>query len=122
MFRRRVLALSLSTLAVALCAAAADVTGKWTGKYESPRGTREVTFDLKAEGDQLTGKVITARGESEIQEGKVSGDEISFVQVVSFQGREFRMLYKGKVSGDEIQFTRSVGDRPPREFVAKRVK
>ncbi|MCP5114121.1 MAG: hypothetical protein GY953_25095, partial [bacterium] len=106
----------------AVSAVAADATGKWTGEYETPRGKREVTYDLKAEGDQLTGKVITTRGESDIEEGKVSGDEISFVRVLKLQERELRMLHKGKVSGDEIQFTVTFGDRPPMEFVVKRAK
>ena len=122
MLRQRVVVLSVSILAFAVCAVAADVTGKWIGSYESPRGTREMTYDLKADGDQLTGKVITARGESEIQEGKISGDEISFVRVLNMQDREIRMQHNGKVSGDEIQFTVTMGDRPPIEFVAKRVE
>ena len=34
------------------------------------------------------------------------------------------MSYKGTVAGDEIKFTMSVegADRPPRDFVANRVK
>lgn len=118
----RIPSLTILTLGVVLSAYSADVTGKWTGEYETPRGPMQATFDLKAEGDKLTGKVITDRGESEIQDGQVNGDEISFVRVLKFQDREFRIQYKGKVSGDEIQFTATVGDRPPMEFVAKRVK
>jgi hypothetical protein len=37
-------------------------------------------------------------------------------------GNEMKMAYKGKVAGDEIKMTRTVGDRPPQEFTAKRVK
>ncbi len=121
MFYRRAFVLSVSILVLSVCATAADVTGKWMATYETPGGMREATYDLKAEGDQLTGKVITSRGDSEIQEGRVSGDEISFVRILNLQDRELRMLHKGKVSGDEIQFTVSVGDRTM-EFVAKRAK
>ena len=119
MFGRRILLLSISLFALSVCAAAADVTGKWIAKYETPRGVRESTYDLKADGDRLTGKVITSRGESEIQDGKINGDEISFVRVLTMQDREVKMLHKGKVSGDEIHFTVNAGDRTM-EFVAKK--
>jgi hypothetical protein len=116
------------TLVVALfslfvfAASAADVTGHWKGSYTSPDGqTRESTFDLKAEGSTLTGKVIGARGEVPIQEGKVSGDEISFVVVRNFGGNEVKILYKGKVSGNEIKFNVSMGPDRTFDMTAKKV-
>ena len=117
---RRIAILSILTLAFLVSATAADVSGKWTAEVETPRGAMQYTFDFKADGDILTGTMSSQRGESEIQEGKVSGDEISFVRVMKFQEREMRLQYKGTVSGDEIKFTVAVGDRPPMEFVAKR--
>jgi hypothetical protein len=123
---------------------AADVTGKWVAQIEGRQGTQENTFNFTVNGTALTGTMSSARGENEITEGKVEGDEISFVIVRSFAGNEMKLLYKGKVSGDEITFTREFqggppgggmggppgrdagagggGPRPPREFVAKRVK
>jgi len=60
---------------------AADVTGKWTAQVPGRGGeTREMTFNLKADGDQLTGSVTGPRGENPISEGKVSGDEIKFTR------------------------------------------
>ncbi|HSW49509.1 MAG TPA: hypothetical protein VLH09_05005, partial [Bryobacteraceae bacterium] len=61
----------------------------------------------------------------EISEGKVSGDDISFVVVRKFQDMEMKSLYKGKVAGNEIKFTMTMqggmgGDRPPTEFTAKK--
>ena len=122
MTHRRTLVLAVLTLALLASAYAADVAGKWTAEVESPRGVMQYTFEFKVDGANLTGKMISQRGEVEIQDGKVSGDEISFLQVLRFQDREIRLQYKGKVSGDEIQFTRTVGDRPPQEFVAKRAE
>ncbi len=111
-------------LAVFLTAVwAADVSGKWKAEYSSPDGqTRQSTFTFKVNGSELTGTVGGARGETAISEGKISGDDISFVVVRNFNGNEFKMQYKGKVSGDEIKFKVEFGggDRTF-EMTAKRM-
>lgn len=121
MFRKLALALLIFTFS-AVTALAADVTGKWTGTVETPRGTQNITFDFHVDGASLTGKVTTPRGESDISDGKIDGDNISFTQAVSFNGNDFKINYAGKVDGDQIKFTRTMGDRPPVEFTASRAK
>jgi hypothetical protein len=115
--------LTILLMFVAVSAAlAADVTGKWVAQVPMRDGqTREVVFNLKADGSQLTGTVSTPRGEMQISEGKINGDEISFTQVMDFNGNQFKLLYKGKVSGDEIKFTRErEGGNRSQEFTAKK--
>jgi hypothetical protein len=85
---------------------AADVAGKWKSESQGRQGTMETTYDFKVDGTTLTGTITTGRGESEISEGKINGDEISFAVVRKFGENEMKILYKGKVSGDEITFTR----------------
>jgi len=101
---------------------AADVNGKWVGQVPGRDGqVRQVTFEFKAEGNQLTGSVTAPRGKADISEGKIDGDDISFVQVMQFDGNQVRLLYKGKVAGDEIKFTRQrEGAERSQEFTAKR--
>jgi hypothetical protein len=110
----------------ALPATAADATGKWTAEFETQVGVQKYTFDLKAEGGKVTGKASFERmgemGEAELLDGKVAGDDISFVETLDFQGNKVPITYAGKVAGDEIKFTRKVGDFATEEFVAKRVK
>jgi hypothetical protein len=90
----------------ALCAWGADVAGTWKGSIETPNGTMENTFVFKVDGSKLTGTVESGpMGQSDIAEGKVDGDKLSFVVVRNFNGNEFRMNYKGTVSGDEIKLT-----------------
>ena len=73
--------------AMTVCAFSADVTGKWTATMEGRNGqTREMTYNLKADGDKLTGNVATQRGEREIENGKISGDEISFTMTANMGG------------------------------------
>ena len=121
----RKLTVLLSLLAlIAFCASAADVSGKWKATFTTPNGdTRESTFDLKADGDKLAGTVAGAQGEpAKIQDGKISGDDISFYVMRSFGGNEVKLEYKGKVSANEIKFTVSFGggDRTF-EMTAKRI-
>jgi hypothetical protein len=103
-------------------ALAADATGTWKASIETPNGTIENTFVLKVDGGKLTGKVSSGQmGESEISEGKVDGDNISFAVVRSFNGNEFRINYKGKVTESEIKFTGEIaGMDRTFEFTAKK--
>ena len=121
--RLRTLALAVVFLTLgAVTALAANITGKWNATVETPRGTQEMSFDFHVAGAALTGKVTTPRGESDIQDGKIDGDNLSFTQVVNFNGNEMKINYTGKVDGDSIKFTRTVGDRPAVEFTASRAK
>src|ERR1700682_2289351 len=108
-------------LLAAVSAVAADASGKGVAHVPRRGGeTRDVTFNLKAEGNQLTGSVTTPRGEVQISDGKIEGDDISFAQVMEFNGNQVKLLYKGQVSGDEIKFTRQrEGGERTVEFTAK---
>lgn len=110
-------------LLLAAAAFAADVTGKWVAQVPGRGGqTREVTFNLKADGGTLTGTVSGRQGDMPIADGKIDGDNISFTQTLEFGGNEVKFIYKGKISGDEIKFTRERegGEGQPTEFTAKR--
>ena len=107
----------------AAVAFAADVSGKWVAQVPGRNGnTREVTFNLKADGSGLTGTISGRRGDMPISDGKIDGDNLSFTQTLEFNGNSVKFLYKGKVSGDEIKFTRERegGEGEPAEFTAKR--
>ena len=117
------LALLTAALLLALVPAfGADVTGKWTASFETQIGTQNYTYDFKVDGGKLTGTAKSQNGESQITEGVVGGDDITFVEMLDFQGQSIRIVYKGKISGDEIKFTRQVGEVAAEEFVAKRAK
>src|SRR5579862_5315560 len=86
-----------------LAAFAADVNGKWTAQVPGRGGqTREATFTFKVDGNVLTGSVSSPRGDADISDGKIDGNQISFTQTLEFNGNTVKLLYKGIVSGDEI--------------------
>jgi hypothetical protein len=111
----------LTALMTAIAAFAADVTGNWKASAEGPNGTMERTFALKVEGEKLSGETVSSfAGKSEIRDGKIKGDDISFVITISLQGNTLDVTYKGKVvSKDEIKFTSEAGENKF-EWVAKR--
>jgi hypothetical protein len=113
---------AILTLAFSVSANAADVTGKWTAQFDTPIGVQNYTYELRADGEKLTGKATGPQGAVEITEGKVSGDEIFFVENTKFEDMQLRIEYRGKVAGDEFKFARKVGDFGGEEFVAKRAK
>ena len=114
-------------IAVALCGATAvaadiDITGTWTASFDTQIGKQDYTYTFKVAGEKLTGKTKSQFGESDIAEGVVKGDDITFVENLNYEGMPLRIVYKGKISGDEIKFTRNVAELSDETFVAKRVK
>ena len=134
----------------------ADVTGTWEGEMAMPKmqsgpggggpggggpgggmgpqGPMKFTFDLKADGNKLSGSVKGLRGnENEFTDGTIDGDKLSFsYKTQGFGGNEITIKWDGTLSGEEITFTMGVeggmggppggGERPPMKVVAKRVK
>ena len=104
--------------ALALVAAAADVSGKWRAEFATPDGTQRVnTFTFQVDGDKVTGTVAGAQDETPIKDGKVSGDMISFTADRPFG----TFTYKGKIGGDAIKFAVQFNDNSF-EITAKRLK
>jgi hypothetical protein len=104
---------------------AASVDGKWTGQMAGRNGqTREVTFNLKSDGDKLTGTMAGPGGqEIPISDGTVSGDNASWKIKMEFNGNSVTLVYKGVVSGDEMKLTTGrEGGSQTRETTLKRAK
>ena len=79
------------------------------------------TLTFKADGEKLTGSMTGPQGDLPLQEGKVSGNQISFSTTLDFGGNTIKILYKGTVNGNEIKMTRErEGSGQPREFTVKR--
>ena len=118
---RLLLAVSFG-LALAGLARAGDISGKWQSEFDSQIGVQKYTYDFHVDGTTVTGKAINEHGEAAIQDGKIDGDTITFVEIFSFNGMDIKITYTGKINGDEIKFTRQVGDFATEELTAKRVK
>jgi len=114
----------LTLLVCSLSALGADITGTWKAEFNTQRGLQKYTFTLKQDGTSVTGKANVERDgekrEAELKEGKVDGDNVTFVESLKIQDNELKITYNGKISGDEIKFTRKVGGFGSSEATAKR--
>jgi hypothetical protein len=123
MTRHLPVALLLALLTVSHLAAAPDITGRWTASFDTQIGQQDYTYDFVVKDTTLTGKAKSANGESDLLEGKVDGDKVSFVEILKFDGMEIRITYTGTIaSADEIKFSRQVADFATEALVAKRAK
>ena len=117
--------LILTLAALPLSILAADVTGTWKADFDTQRGLQKYTFTLKQDGTNVTGKasveLTDQKRESDLKEGGVNGDTVSFVEPLSVQGNDIRVVFTGKILSDnEIKFTRAVGDFGSTEATATR--
>ena len=119
---RRLVFSALIVLTVCTLAFAADFNGTWTAAIETQIGVQNYTYTFKVTGEKLTGRAKSQYGDTELTEGVVKGDDISFVENLTYEGMPLRITYKGRIAGDEIKFTRNVAELADEPFVAKRSK
>jgi hypothetical protein len=86
-------ALRLPALAtVAICAFAADITGKWKARVDGPDGAMEIQFTFKMDGDKVTGTASGPMGEMPLRDARRDGDKISFTVEAGERG----IVHKGR--------------------------
>ena len=121
-----VIALALSFNSPARAADAPSATGTWKWEVTAQDGTkRETTLKLKQDGEKLTGTISGRNQETEIKEGSVKKDEVTFKVVRKFQDREITITYTAKLDGDTLKGKSMSGEgdqKREREFSAKRAK
>jgi hypothetical protein len=84
--------------------AKAAAAGNWNTVLIIGDGNRiEGTLKLKQDGDKLTGATVRNETETQIEDGKIAGDEISFKVIRERDGRKVTAKYKGKITGDTVK-------------------
>src|SRR5687767_4532233 len=114
----------------AITSFAGDASGTWTWSTPGRDGgeARKSTMKLKVDGEKVTGTIATPGREGQVREteitnGKIKGDQISFDVTREFQGNKFTAKYSGKISGDTItgkMATERDGNTRERDWEAKR--
>lgn len=105
---------------------AADVNGRWTAEMPSGGGnTMTVTLKLEVDEDRLTGTVTGPDGETEISDGIIDDDNITFKVIRAFEGNQITQRFEGTVNDDTIRFSVTTeggrrGGREARQFEAHR--
>lgn len=125
----RLLLVAASALLAAVSAVAGPIDGKWVSERKMERDGQSFTivqtFELKAEGDKLTGKFAMKFGEMEpppadIKDGKIEGNKFSFTTTMSTPNGDMKTSYSGTVDGDTIKGTAEREGGQARPFEAKR--
>jgi hypothetical protein len=111
----------MGVILVATFAFAADVDGTWTGVITVTGSEVPVTYVFKADGNVLTGTLSQAGSPLvPIKDGKIDGNNISFVLSLNYQGQPIQVNYKGVVSPAEIKLTGEAGQTF--EYIVKKAK
>ncbi len=116
----------LLALAAPLALRAAGIDGKWKAEFDTQVGVQKYVYDFKTDAaGKVTGKAqwdrMEQKGETELKDVKVTGNEITFVEPIVIPDMEIKLTYAGKINGDEIQFTRTIAEFGSETLVAKRV-
>jgi hypothetical protein len=100
-------ACTLTALFLFLAAVAwpAGLDGDWKGAFDFDGNSVPVVLHLTAKGADVTGTIEgMPSSPSDIKEGKLDGDSVTFWINTDYQGTTYKLVYKGKVTGDEIHF------------------
>ena len=112
--RMRILAVFVLTLALVSVSFAQGINGTWKGQRPGRDGAMmDVTFKFVADGEKLTGTTTMRDNEIQISDGKITGNDVSFVVKMEFGGNSMVMKYTGTLAGSELKLkqTREGSDR-----------
>lgn len=102
----RMLNVSVLSIAVSLLSvggyAAEDPVGDWKG--EGPRGEFTITIDKDADG-KLTGEMVTGRGANDLSNFESDGANLSFTNLLEFNGQSVELNFAGKISANTFTGT-----------------
>jgi hypothetical protein len=90
--------LVLAVCGVLFCLILADVNGKWTGYIDYNGSDIPLTYNFKTDGGKITGTSETPLGTSEIKEGKIEKDILTFK--VDLNGE--MATHTGRIFADSI--------------------
>ena len=86
----------------------ADIDGNWTCTVSSPMGPQTMTLVLATSGDALTGQATGPLGAIDLEDGHVSGDEITFKMNLKVP-MPMSLDGKATISGDTLNGTVAAG-------------
>jgi len=84
------------------------VDGTWRIAMETPLGTRNATLSLATGGGGLTGKMSGEAGSTDISDGKVNGNQVSFSVDIT-DPMPMTLEFSATVDGDKLSGSVKLG-------------
>jgi alpha-galactosidase len=99
------------------------LSGFWVFHIPTGDGNfREIFFELKQDGETITGKVLAGSREVAITDGSFKNGTLQFVVTYGTPPQARRVVYEGTPQGDKIALTSQASGRDPVKGTAERTK
>ncbi|HWX55877.1 MAG TPA: hypothetical protein VN176_14910 [Verrucomicrobiae bacterium] len=117
--KKSLMVLTLLLFTATLALAAANLTGKWNALVDLGGQSGSPSFELKQDGEKLTGTYSGALGDAPLK-GTVKGVDVTW----DFEASGAAVHYVGKISqdGNKIEGTVDYGGQASGTFVATRAE
>src|SRR6266700_2058237 len=100
-----------------------DLSGFWVFRVPTGDGNfRETFFELKQDGETITGKVLAGGREVPITEGTFKNGTLQFVVIFGTAPQTRRVVYEGTLAGEKITLISQAPGREPFKGTAERTK
>ncbi|AJP73932.1 hypothetical protein [Sphingomonas hengshuiensis] len=86
----------------------ANVDGSWDTVTRSPMGDQQATLTITSEGDSFTGAYSGAMGTTEIKDGRVAGDTLTWTLDITVP-MPMTLTCEATVDGDAMTGTVTAG-------------
>ncbi|HZH35562.1 MAG TPA: prolyl oligopeptidase family serine peptidase, partial [Pyrinomonadaceae bacterium] len=103
-------------------APAANAAGRWNMTAHAGDQSIPVTLEVKQTGSKWTGSLSSPMGGGNIDDGTISGNELTGRAKVEIQGQSLEILIVGTLNGDSMSGTISGAGLPEIGFTATKVK
>jgi len=82
-----------------------NIAGKWRADVSGPMGEMEMTLEIEQEKNQISGTLNSEFGQWEINDGLLSGQELTFSISATIMGETMELSFEGKATKDSIEGT-----------------
>jgi dipeptidyl aminopeptidase/acylaminoacyl peptidase len=103
-------------------APAVSVSGKWNMTADAGGQSIDIILDLKQEGAGFNGSMSSMLGAGTIEDGKVSGNNVTCSVKADVQGQAMTLALEGKIEGDKMTGTLTAPGLPIIPFTAAKAK
>jgi hypothetical protein len=101
-------------------AATIDPTGEWQLTVRTPAGDMNVRLQLRREGDQISGMLVTPQGNFPVRNAVLTGNQLRFTASVQIQTDTMEAAVNATIDGDNIQGAFTLPAHGTMEFTGTR--